>query len=217
MSELWKSCHGEILIGGRDLAKGKALAAEFDSRVSAAHLDVLDARSLDDFCNQCSIIVNCGGPVMVLQDRVAQAAFRGHCHYINPGGLPVVKECMLPHSREIADLGLSFIVSAGWIPGISELLPGYADAQARARMDTIESLTVYFGDSGEWSASAFREIAWYLRQPGLRRPGYFCKGEWVRAKRSRAFRRLDLGGRVGPPPLLHVQHSGAEPDRPSAQ
>jgi saccharopine dehydrogenase-like NADP-dependent oxidoreductase len=47
-SELWKSCNGEILIGGRDLAKGKALAAEFDSRASAAHLDVLDARSLGD-------------------------------------------------------------------------------------------------------------------------------------------------------------------------
>lgn len=197
VSELWKSCHGEILIGGRDLAKGKALAAKFDSRVSAAHLDVLDARSLDDFCSRCSIMVNCGGPVMVLQDRVAQAALRRHCHYINPGGLSVVKERMLPHSREIADLGLSFIVSAGWIPGISELLPSYADARARAKMDTIESLTVYFGDSGEWSANAFREIAWYLRQSGLRSPGYFRKGEWVRAKRSRASRRLDLGGRVG--------------------
>ncbi len=55
VSELWKTCNGELLIGGRDLAKGKALAAEFESRVSAAHLDVLDARSLDDFCSRCSI------------------------------------------------------------------------------------------------------------------------------------------------------------------
>lgn len=48
VSELWKSCNGEILIGGRDLAKGRALAAEFDGRVSAAHLDALDSRSLHE-------------------------------------------------------------------------------------------------------------------------------------------------------------------------
>lgn len=198
-SELWTSCNGEILIGGRDLAKGKALAAEFDRRVSAAYLDVLDAHSLDDFCSRCSIIVNCAGPVMALQDRVAQAAFRRRCHYVDAAGMSLVKERMLPHSREIGDLGLSFVVSAGWMPGLSELVPIYADAQARAtaRMDAIESLTVYFGDSGEWSTNALRDGFWYIRQSGLRRPGYFRKGEWTRAKMSEASRRVDLGNPVG--------------------
>jgi saccharopine dehydrogenase-like protein len=197
-SELWKSCDGEMLIGGRDLARGKALAAEFDSRASAAHLDILDAHSLDEFCSRCSIIINCAGPVRVLQDRVAQAAFRRRCHYIDAAGMSMVKERMFPHRREIEDLGLSFIVSAGWMPGISELLPVYADAQARARMDTIESLTVYFGDSGEWSTNALRDGVWYIRQSGLRRAGYFRKGEWTRAKMSEAFRRVNLGDPVGP-------------------
>ena len=196
-AELWKSCDGEILIGGRDLAKAKALAAEFDNRTSAAHLDVLDARSLDDFCSRCSIIVNCAGPVMALQDRVAQAAFRGRCHYIDAAGMSLVKERMLPLGREIEDLGLSFVVSAGWMPGISELLPVYADAQARAKMDTVESLTVYFGDSGEWSANALRDGVWYIHQSGLRSPGYFRKGEWTHAKMSEAFRGVDLGNPVG--------------------
>jgi saccharopine dehydrogenase (NAD+, L-lysine forming) len=196
-SELWKSCPGEILIGGRDLAKGKALAAEFDSRASAAHLDVLDAHSLDDFCSRCSIVVNCAGPVLALQDRVAQAAFRARCHYIDAAGMSVVKERMLPHRQEIEDLGLSFVVSAGWNPGISELLPVYADAQARARMDTIESLTVYQADSGEWSSNALRDAVWYVRKSGLQSPGYFHKGEWTRAKMSEASRRVDLGDPVG--------------------
>src|SRR5438045_4149961 len=107
-SELWKSCEGEILVGGRDLVRGKALAAGFDSRASAVHLDILDVLSLDDFCNRCSVIVNCAGPVMVLQDRVAQAAFRRGCHYIDAAGMSLVRERMLPHSREIEDAGLSF-------------------------------------------------------------------------------------------------------------
>src|ERR1700690_3657868 len=137
-SELWKCCAGEILIGGRDLTKGKTLAAESEGRASAVHLDILDAHSLNDFCSRCSIVVNCAGPVMALQDRVAQAAFRRRCNYIDAAGMSLVKERLLPHRQEIEDLGLSFVVSAGWNPGISELLPVYADAQARAKMDTIE-------------------------------------------------------------------------------
>lgn len=196
-SELWKSSSGEILIGGRDLAKGKILAAEFNGRVSAAHLDILDAHSLDDYCGRCSIIVNCAGPVRVLQDRVAQAALRSRCHYIDAAGMSMVKERMLSHSQEIEELGLSFVISAGWMPGLSELLPVYAEARARASMDAIDSLRVYFGDSGEWSTNALRDGAWYIRQSGLRSAGYFRKGEWTRAKMSEAFRRVNLGNPVG--------------------
>jgi saccharopine dehydrogenase (NAD+, L-lysine forming) len=134
---------------------------------------------------------------MVLRDRVAQAAFRSRCHYVDAAGMSFVKERMLPHSREIEDSGLSFVLSAGWMPGLSELLPVYADAKARAQMDTIESLTVYFGDSGEWSTNALRDGFWYIRQSGLRTPGYFRKGKWTRARTSQAFRRVDLGNPIG--------------------
>jgi saccharopine dehydrogenase (NAD+, L-lysine forming) len=197
VTALLKFCDGEILIGGRDLSKGTTAAAKLGSRVSAAHVDVLEARSLDDFCSRCSIIVNCAGPVMLLQDRVGQAALRQRSHYVDVAGLTFVKERMLPHAREVADLGLSFVVSAGWMPGVSELVPVYANVQARARMDTIESLTVYFGDSGERSANALRDGAWYLRQVGLRSPGYFRRGEWSRAKMSATSRKVDLGDPIG--------------------
>ncbi len=196
-SEIWKSGAGDIMIGGRDLAKGRAFAAQFDQRVSAVHVDVLDACSLDRFCNSCSIIVNCGGPVMALKDRVAQSAFRSRCHYVDIAGLSFVKEGMLAHSREIANGGLSFVVSAGWQPGITEFLPIYAHAQAQTKMETIESLKVYFGDSGDWSAAAYQDIAWYLRRNGLGNPGFFRKGERVRVKMLRASARVDLRGRVG--------------------
>jgi len=197
VSELLKSGDGQLLVGGRDPVKLKSLVAEFDRRVSAERLDVLDASSLDEFCSRCSIVINCGGPVMQLEDRVAQAALRRHCHYVDPAGMGVIKERLLPHDREIADLGLSFVVSAGWAPGITELLPVDAHAQAKSRMDSIESVSVYVSDSGEWSANALRDGVSYLRQVGLSRPGYFTKGEWVRAKTSEASRKVDLGDPIG--------------------
>jgi len=196
-SELWKCEGAEILVGGRDLEKGNALAARFESRVSAAQLDVLDPASLDGFCSRCSTIVNCAGPVIVLQDRVAQAALRNRCHYVDAAGMLMVKESLLARQREIEDLGLSFVVSAGWMPGLSELLPAYADAVAKARMQTIESLTVYFADGGEWSDSALRDGAWYIHERGLRSPGYFHKGEWTKAATSAAMRKVNLGADVG--------------------
>jgi hypothetical protein len=165
--------------------------------VSAAPLDVLDAPSLDRFCGACSVVVHCGGPVMRLKDRVAQAALRSRCHYVDLAGLALVKERLLPHAREITDLGLSFVVSAGWLPGLTELLPVYAHARARATMDAVESLAVYFGDSGEWSTAAYQDMAWFLRHTGLRRPGYFHKGERVSVPMRQGSLRVDLGGRVG--------------------
>lgn len=196
-SELSKSHNGHILIGGRDLAKGTALARELGSRVSAARLDVLDPHSLDDFSSRCSIVINCAGPVMALRDRVAQAAFRARCHYIDVAAMSLVRERMLLHAREIAGLGLSFVLSAGWMPGLSEFLPAYAVAQARTQMDALESLSIYFGDSGEWSDNALRDGVHYLRQIGFRSPHYFCKGNWTRAKISQASCKVDLGTPVG--------------------
>lgn len=96
VSELWKSSAGRIVIGGRDPAKARALATEFDGRVATARVDVMDASSLDGFCSQCSIVVNCAGPVMVLQDRVAQAAFRNRCNYVDAAGLLTVRNACFP-------------------------------------------------------------------------------------------------------------------------
>jgi hypothetical protein len=118
---------------------------------------------------------------------------------VDVAGLTFVKEGMLPHAQEAADLGLSFVVSAGWMPGISELVPAYADVQARTTMDRVESLIVYFSDSGDWSDNALRDAAWYIRQVQgrFRGPSYFRRGERTRAKMSVAIRKVDLGDPIG--------------------
>jgi hypothetical protein len=194
---LLKSGDGQILVGGRDLNKTKQLTARNGGRTTAAKVDVLDARSLHEFRNRCSIIINCAGPVMLLQDRVAQAALRSQSHYIDVAGMTVVKEGMLPNGGRIADLGLSFVVSAGWMPGLSELVPSYANLIARSKMDAIESVSVYFSDSGEWSDNAFRDGAWFIHRVGLPRPMYFQRGKQTRVKMSAASRIVDLGEPIG--------------------
>jgi saccharopine dehydrogenase (NAD+, L-lysine forming) len=197
VAELLKSGDGELLIGGRDPAKLKSVTAELRNGVSAARVDVLDTASLDEFCSRCSVIVNCAGPVMSLQDRVAQAAFRQHCHYVDAAGMGVVRERMLPHNREIVALGLSYVISAGWAPGLTEFLPVSNYARAKSTMDSIESVSAYSSDSGEWSPNALRDGVAFIRRTGLAKPGYFHKGEWARARTSEASRKVDLGDPIG--------------------
>jgi saccharopine dehydrogenase-like protein len=194
---LLNSGDGNVLVGGRDPRKAEQAAAKLGSRALAAQVDAFDDRSLDEFCSRCSIVINCAGPVMLLQDRVAQAAFRNRSHYVDVADLAFVKGRMLPHAQQAVDLGLSFVISAGWNPGITELVPAYAYALAQSRMQSIESLKVYFSDSGEWSDNALRDGVWYLRKAGLRTPTYFHKGERCRARLSLASRKVDLGEPIG--------------------
>ena len=195
--ELRRSTDKSILIGGRNLANAEAIAANLGAAVSAVRVDVRDAPSLEEFCGRCSIVVNCAGPVCELQDLVGQAALRTRSHYVDVAGLTFVRERMMPHHDQLADGGLSFVISAGWLPGMSELLPAYSLALARTSMDTVQSVTIHFGDSGEWSNNALRDAVWYLRNFGRRRPRYMHNGEWVRARLAEVLVEKDIGSPMG--------------------
>ena len=195
--ELRRSTDKQILIGGRNLANAEAVAANLGVAVSAIRVDIRDAQSLEDFCGRSSIVVNCAGPVYQLQDLVAQAALRTRSHYVDAAGLTFVREGMMPHQPEIGDRGLSCVVSAGWLPGMSELLPAYSFALAKTNMDAVQSMTIHVGDSGEWSNNALRDAAWYLHNFGRRRPRYMHNGEWVRARVSEVLVEKDIGNLMG--------------------
>jgi hypothetical protein len=182
-----------VLIAGRSLAGAESLASDLGSYASPIQLDILDSKTLDDFCGRCSMVINCAGPVTVLRDRVAQSAFRARCHYIDPAGMSIVKEALVPHNREIAEAGLSFIISAGWMPGLTEVLPAYTAAKARTEFGSIDSVRVYFGDSGEWSENALQDAVAFIRENGLTSALWFRKGQAMRPKASEAFRSCEMG------------------------
>jgi saccharopine dehydrogenase-like NADP-dependent oxidoreductase len=140
--ELRSSTDRAIFIGGRNLASLEAVAAVLGAAVSAVRVDVHDPQSLEEFCGRCSVVVNCGGPVSELHDMVAQAALRTRSHYVDVAGLTLVREGMMRYDQELSDLGLACVVSAGWLPGMTELLPAYSLAVAKTRMNAIHSLAI---------------------------------------------------------------------------
>lgn len=104
---------------------------------------------------------------------------------------------MMPRNQELVDRGLSCVVSAGWLPGLTELLPAYAARLAKNSMDAIQSLTVYCGDDGEWSDNALHDALWYVRKFGRRRPRYMHEGKWVRARLSEVLVENDFEAPLG--------------------
>ena len=64
-------------------------------------------------------------------------------------------------------------------------------------MDTVDSVAAYCGDSGEWSVNALQDAVWYIRQLGIRSPGYFHNGKWARVSRSAALSTTNLGNPIG--------------------
>ena len=65
-SELRRSTDRAVLIGGRNVSNLKTVAAELGAGVSTLRVDVRDPRSLEQFCESCFVVVNCGGPVSEL-------------------------------------------------------------------------------------------------------------------------------------------------------
>jgi saccharopine dehydrogenase (NAD+, L-lysine-forming) len=195
--ELCRSTGKTVLVGGRNMPDLRTLAEKLGGAVSPLSVDVRNPRSLEEFCARCSVVVNCAGPVCELQDRVAQAALRTRSHYVDVAGLGLMRDRMMPHDQELSNLGLSCVLSAGWLPGMTELLPAYSLVTSGARMDVVDSVSVYSGDSGEWSDSAMRDVVWYLRRFGRKRPKYIRRGGLVRAKLAEVLIEKDLESPIG--------------------
>ncbi|MEH2080289.1 MAG: saccharopine dehydrogenase NADP-binding domain-containing protein [Nostoc sp.] len=151
VNELLKQTENQLIIGGRNIDKAQQFSEKKGQRVLAKYVDVYDDKSLAEFCQDCGIIINCTGPGYHILDRVAQAAFKHKCHYIDTSGEEKVLESLSHHQDEMKTLGLTFLLSAGWMPGLSEVMPIYADMLAEKEFDSVESLDLYFADASKWS------------------------------------------------------------------
>ena len=107
-----------LLIGERKPPR-EALPGSFLS------VDVFDEASLARFCGQCSLVINCAGPASAVRERVAAAALAGGCHYVDPGGYTPLFPILSSRRPEIRAKRLTFLLTLGILPGLSELFPVY--------------------------------------------------------------------------------------------
>ncbi|WP_336213793.1 saccharopine dehydrogenase NADP-binding domain-containing protein [Nonomuraea sp. LPB2021202275-12-8] len=183
-----------LRLGGRDLARVRALARPGDEAVA---VDIEQGARLAEFCAGCDVVVNCAGPSARVLDTVARAALRAGAHYVDVAGdqLDHTRLSALAHDTAPSSArpgsghqgprhrvgGPAVVLAAGMMPGLSALLPralaGQADRPARLvahvggldRFTRAAALDYIASLSGEYATPL---AAWRGHQPirGALRP-----------------------------------------------
>ena len=116
-----------------------ARAAATELNEEHVHLDIDDPSSLTQFCTGCRIVVNCAGPAYRVRDRVARAAFRAEADYVDPGGDEPLFALLAPHVG--TQLDGRAVLSAGFMPGLTGLLPRWLARQGFTRARCLTAYT----------------------------------------------------------------------------
>lgn len=175
---LIKTTDYDIVIGGRSIRKADETATNLGARVSAQMVDIDDQSALDAFCRECGLVINCTGPSWRVLDRVAIAALRQGVHYVDPGGYDPLYNALTDNQEELKEKGLTFIMSAGLLPGLSGLFPAYV---AQNRFDHVKYLEIYYIGRDRWTFNSAYDIASSLEDPDSRGMVYYKNGEMQKA------------------------------------
>ncbi|MGF9820024.1 saccharopine dehydrogenase family protein [Brevibacillus agri] len=144
-----------LLLGGRNPEKLREQLAGSEDRGDWLQVDVFDAGQLADFCGRCDIVINCAGPAKQVMDKVAVACLEKGVPYVDVSGDEHLYRHLLRRKAEIEAKGLTFIISAGVYPGLSEVFPAYV---AEKELDSIEQLELFFAGQGGFSLNAAYDI-----------------------------------------------------------
>ncbi len=158
-------------------------------------VDIFDAASLARFCSRCSLIVNCTGPASLVRERVAQAALHHHCHYIDPGGYTPLFGWLNARNQKISDRRLTYLITLGILPGLSEIFPVFV---AQTDFDRVDALECGVVGRDRWTYPSAWDIAWGVGNIGKgEAPVYYERGERKLAYLFTSAKRMTFPEPVG--------------------
>jgi len=194
---LVKTTGYRVVVGGRNKKRAIAVAEGMGRQVTSKVVDIYDKKSLDDFCRDNSIVLNCTGPSAVVQDRVALAAIRQSIHYVDPGGYNMLYKILEEKENEIKNKGLRFVISAGLFPGLSEVFPAYI---AKTQFESVDYLELYYVGHDRWTYNSAYDIVSSLKEMENYGFVYFDNGRMKKLGKVSGIKKIKL-----PPPLGSVR------------
>lgn len=144
----------KILLGGRNGEKLGLIVEKLGTGVASMVVDVYNQSALGEFCSRCDIVINCTGPSRQVACKVALAALQQGCHYVDPADNSLYN-ALIEKNEVVKQKGLLFVISAGIIPGILEVLPMYL---VNNKLDKAQSLEYYFVSYDRLSFSSAYDI-----------------------------------------------------------
>ena len=171
--DLLKTTGYNLLIGGRNRESLDEMAGRLGSRVSGMVVDVSDDASLERFCDGCFLVINSTAPSWELGDRVLRAALKSGALYVDPG---IYYDDSGTYHEKFTGRGLAAVLYAGWVPGITGILPRHLHNLYGKSFSRIDSLHTFCGDRSAWSPKASVDILHHFIK-GVE-SGFFENGSW---------------------------------------
>lgn len=140
-----------VILGGRNQEKIRKVFPDLGSRGECLQVDLYNRKLLQNFCNNCDIVVNCAGPSKQILNKIASVAVEQGIHYVDVSGDDHLYKILAEKQKDIEDKNLTFIISAGLYPGLSEIFPAYI---AENYFDNIDSLELFYAGKGKLSFNA---------------------------------------------------------------
>ncbi len=111
----------------------------------------------------------------MILDKVANCCLEAETHYIDLGGYDILLDKLKGIDSKVKEKGLLFLISSGWIPGISGILPIHVADYAENSGIKIKELNVYTTGKEKWSYGSCRDMVWSMFENFY---GVYKNGEW---------------------------------------
>ena len=177
VNELLQSTDSNIVIATRSVVPDEEVLES--ERISYMEVDVFNPKQLDLLCKQSSLVINCAGPSTVILDTIANSCLHNNAHYIDLGGYDIVYDKLKVKEDEVKKKGLIFLLSSGWIPGISGILPIELAKRVEEEGMQVSELNVYTTGKEKWSYGSCRDMVWSMFEDFY---GIYVNGKWKKKK-----------------------------------
>lgn len=187
-----------ILACGRDRERLKTL----ERGLGGAHRTLaLDLTQPDPEAGNtlaaCDIVINCTGPSWRTAIPAAEAALGGRGHFVDPGGYAMLERHLASRHAGLVKDQRSFIIGAGWMPGLAELAARQMlDKALGTYGEQMRELDLFFGARDHWPLTSVSDMIWHLFELP-HSLGWFEDGVWKKAGINRMGVRVNLPGRSG--------------------
>lgn len=192
-----------LVLAGRNLDQGAALAEAFNQefgapRVSALRVDAADRQSLDAACAQVDCVV-AASSTSQHTENVARAAIAAGIDYLDVQYSAAKVEMLRTLQGDIERAGLCFITDGGFHPGLPAALVRFA----ASRLDRLETANVGSVIKIDWRELRFSPatIEELVREFQGFEPLRYRAGRWA-VTRWNDYQRFDFGPPFGQQPCM---------------
>lgn len=132
-------------------------------------VDLYNEESLCEFCSDCDIILNCAGPAVVVEDKVATVAGNFKIPYVDTSDIVLVDKAIkksLPNDSV-------YVVGSGYVPGLGGLLLKWL---ACRQYDDLNLVKCYQCGIQKFSEIAFVDIVFGSLSGESKGDSYYRRG-----------------------------------------